>query len=166
MANAALDPTRRVATLDDHSLVVVAPVQQLSAVPFTEVVFSGAKVLVVTAVSNLNLVRQLLADGVSGAVSKAEPLDVLVEALTAMANGEDWTSSLVVAAIASWPEIGFPSLSPQEQRVVVLYSSGLKITAVARRLDISPHMVKDYLRRIREGLFRCLLCGWGLELRW
>lgn len=45
-----------------------------------------------------------------------------------------------------------PSLSVQEQRVLELVTTGLKISAVARRLDVSPHTVHTYLRRIRRKL--------------
>lgn len=45
-----------------------------------------------------------------------------------------------------------PSLSEQEQRVLELVTTGLKVSAVARRLDVSPHTVHTYLRRIRRKL--------------
>lgn len=121
-----------------------------SAELVSEFIQRGARVLIVSAASDLQLVRELLTAGANGVVSKAEPLDVVLEALTTVSRGEDWTSSLVMAAIAGAPELAFPALSPQEQRVIVLYSSGMKISAVARRLDISPHTVKDYLKRIRS----------------
>ena len=114
-----------------------------------ELLTRGTRVLVISAATDLSLVRQLLNVGISGVVSKAEPLNVLSEALEAVARGEDWTSPQVIAAIAGSPELDFPSLSTQEQRVIILYASGLKIPAVAHKLGLSPHTVKDYLRRAR-----------------
>lgn len=43
-----------------------------------------------------------------------------------------------------------PILSEQETRVVELIAAGWKVSAVARRLHVSPHTVHTYLRRIRR----------------
>lgn len=45
---------------------------------------------------------------------------------------------------------GSPELSVQESRVLQLCAEGLKVSAVARRLALSPHTVHTYLRRIRR----------------
>lgn len=121
----------------------------VSAYDVSRILDRGARVLVVSAVANLQLVRDLLQAGVSGVISKAEPLDEVVRALDAVIEWDDYLSPIVMAAIASSPAMLDPVLSEQEKRVMALYASGLKISAVARRLDISPHTVKDYLRRIR-----------------
>ena len=36
-----------------------------------------------------------------------------------------------------------------EQRVLMLYASGLKMAAVARTLHISPYTAKEYIDRVR-----------------
>lgn len=67
-----------------------------------------------------------------------------------------------------------PELSTQETRVLQLLAEGLKVAAVARRLEVSPHTVHTYLRRTRRkfadhgrpvssslGLYRAAL-EWGL----
>lgn len=46
-------------------------------------------------------------------------------------------------------ELPKPRLSDRERNVLVLYVSGLKMTSVARRLDISPHTAKEYVDRVR-----------------
>lgn len=47
------------------------------------------------------------------------------------------------------PAIDVPALSEHEQRVLIMVASGLKLSAVARRLGTSVHVVMDYLKRIR-----------------
>lgn len=123
--------------------------RQVSASDVARILDLQARVLIVSAVANLVLVRQLLECGAAGAVSKAEDISEVVSAVAAVSRGADYTSPLVMAALATAPDTDRPALSEQEKRVMVLYASGMKITAVARRLDISPHTVKDYLRRIR-----------------
>lgn len=43
-----------------------------------------------------------------------------------------------------------PELSVQESRVLHMCAEGLKVAAIARRLDVSPHTVHTYLRRMRR----------------
>lgn len=109
----------------------------------------GASVLVVSALADPALLRSLLLFGISGVVVKTEPLATLVAAITHVAAGEQWHSTQVAAALMDSPEIDFPALSAQEQRVLILVASGMKLSTVARRLDISVNTVKDYLKRIR-----------------
>jgi DNA-binding CsgD family transcriptional regulator len=40
-------------------------------------------------------------------------------------------------------------LSPQERKALVLYASGLKLLAVARRMNVAPSTVKQYLERAK-----------------
>lgn len=54
-----------------------------------------------------------------------------------------------VAHLPQQRELARPRLSDRERNVLVLYVSGLKMTSVARRLDISPHTAKEYLDRAR-----------------
>lgn len=107
----------------------------------------GTRVLVISALASPTAVRDMVRIGVAGFASKAEPPEVLVEAVaTVLAEGV-WTSPQVAAAIAGDP--AGPSLSPQEQRVLVLYASGLKLESVARRAGITAGTAKTYLKRIR-----------------
>lgn len=109
----------------------------------------GTRILVVSALADPALLRKLSAAGIHGVVSKRDSAETLMDAIESVMAGESWLSPELIAAIASSDDIDVPMLSEQEKRVIVLYASGMKIQAVARRLDISPHTVKDYLRRIR-----------------
>lgn len=112
-----------------------------------EVMERGTAVLVISALGSPAAIRAMVAAGVNGFVSKQEPPEVLLEAArTILAEGV-WTGPEVAAAIAGDPSR--PALSPQEERVLVLYASGLKIEAVARRTDISAGTAKTYLKRVR-----------------
>jgi DNA-binding CsgD family transcriptional regulator len=42
-----------------------------------------------------------------------------------------------------------PTLSDQERRALQLYASGLKMTAVAHTMNVSPHTAKEYIARVR-----------------
>ena len=109
----------------------------------------GAQVLVVSAVADPVLLRSLFPFGIGGVVRKTEPLPTLLAAIRCVARGEQWHSPQVAAALLDSPTVDFPALSEQEQRVLIMVASGLKLASVARRLGISVNTVKDYLKRIR-----------------
>ena len=54
------------------------------------------------------------------------------------------------AAIDSDPTLDDAKLSGQEQRVLTLFSAGLKAQAVASAMNIAVPTVEDYIRRIRS----------------
>ena len=63
------------------------------------------------------------------------------------ARGELYLSVDLAAILASAADT--PDLSPRELDALRLYASGLKLSAVAHRMGISPHTAKEYLDRVR-----------------
>lgn len=112
-----------------------------------ELMSCGTLILVLSALGSAAAIREMMQVGVAGFVSKAEPPEVLVEAVATVLTDGAWTGPEVAAAIAGDPS--GPALSPQELRVLVLYASGLKLEAVARQAGITPGTAKTYLKRIR-----------------
>ncbi len=104
-------------------------------------------VLLISAFDEPAAIRAGLASGALGFVPKRVSLDDLLEALRSVAADEMYLSVDLAALLASGPEV--PELSPRERDALRLYASGLKLTAVARRMEISPHTVKEYLDRVR-----------------
>lgn len=146
------DPEQLLMTWPDPDVVLLdLDLGDVQATPglVSAMVARGSAVLAVSALASPALVRGLVRAGLAGVVAKADSLDSLVLAVRTAAAGEAWTTPELAAALANSTEPEMPVLSEQEQRVLVLYASGLKIAAVARRLGISPHTVKDYLKRIR-----------------
>ena len=80
----------------------------------------------------------------------ASELTSVVLAAVAAANTTRTPQDAVAGS--GQPRGARPALSVQEQRVLELVTTGLKVSAVARRLDVSPHTVHTYLRRIRRKL--------------
>lgn len=107
----------------------------------------GPRVLVVSALASSASVRAMVRVGVSGVVSKAEPPEVVVEAVSSVLREGTWTGPETAAAIAADPSR--PSLSAQEERILVLYASGMKAETVAHRMELAPGTVKTYVKRIR-----------------
>jgi DNA-binding NarL/FixJ family response regulator len=109
----------------------------------------GSSILVVSALGDPAVVRSLVAAGVAGFVSKRESTEALIEAVTAVLGGASWTTPELAGILASDDAPGRPSLSPQEHRALVLYASGLTLESVARRMEVKPGTVREYLARVR-----------------
>lgn len=110
---------------------------------------AGASVVAFTSGENPYLVRLVANTAVLGIVRKSAPLSVLIDTLTQAAARNPVMSAEWAAAIDSDPSLDDAKLSAQEQRVLTLFSTGLKTQAVASSMGIAVATVEDYIRRIR-----------------
>jgi len=110
----------------------------------------GWRVLMVSALAQQQQVREFLKTEVAGFVPKSESRESLVEAIRSVAAGSDLTSREVAGIIFADDDPQRPLLSEQERVALRLYASGLKLAAVARRMNVSIHTAKEYIRRVRE----------------
>jgi DNA-binding NarL/FixJ family response regulator len=106
------------------------------------------RVLIVSALGSPRVVRQGLAAGALGYMSKREDPVALLTAIRAVASGEGFLSPDMAAILAEAPD-DVPNLSIQELSALRLYASGLKLDSVARRMNVSPATAKEYLDRVR-----------------
>lgn len=124
--------------------------EQASAEDARTLVDNGAVVLIVSALGVPAQIRAMVRAGVAGFVPKRDSAASLLEAIDAALAGGTWTPSELAAILANDVAEDRPTLTEQEQRVLVLYSSGLKLASVARRLGISPHTAKEHIDRVRD----------------
>ena len=108
---------------------------------------AGCRVLVVSALADGRSVTAMLDAGVSGFVSKREPPETLVEAITEVMADGTWTSPEVAALVLTGPRR--PALSEVQERVLTLYAAGMKLDSVARMMGISPGTAATHLKRAR-----------------
>jgi DNA-binding NarL/FixJ family response regulator len=113
-----------------------------------QLVAGGSTVLLVSAIGDPVRIRPALAAGAIGYVPKRVGTDVLEQAIRSALSGEVPLSPDLAAVMMS--SAGRPQLSRQEEMALQLYASGLKLEAVARRMGISPHTVREYLARVRR----------------
>lgn len=108
----------------------------------------GCGVLIVSALGSPRAVRQGLAAGALGYMSKREDPEELLSGIRAVASGEGFLTPEMAGILADAPQ-DVPSLSIQELAALRLYASGLKLDSVARRMNVSPATAKEYLDRVR-----------------
>jgi len=113
--------------------------------------FSSKKipVLVISALNNFESVKSAFSMGALGFVSKDSAIDDIGKAIVSVLSGSEWISPVLGKALAQSKSIT-EKLSAQEKKAVILYSSGLKLEVVARRMDVAPSTVKQYIDRAKE----------------
>ena len=112
-----------------------------------DLVRSGMRVLVLSAMASPPLVREILRAGVGGVVGKRDSAEDLVAAAWAVIGRKQWVTPELAAVIAG--DETRPALSDQEERALVLYASGLTLDAVAAALGVKRDTAKTYLDRVK-----------------
>lgn len=110
---------------------------------------SGAKVVIYSWNLEPEMIRQAMAGGASGYLSKVLTGPEVVAALERVMRGEivvitgDYETS--VGGVGDWPGRS-AGLSPREAEVLALITQGLSNVEVADRAFLSPNTVKTYIR--------------------
>lgn len=113
-----------------------------------KLISEGMRVILFTAMTSPPLVRQMLRVGVSGAIGKRDSEEHILLALRKVLGGSEWTSPELAAVIMQ--DAQRPQLSDQEERALVLYASGLTMSAVAASIGVQPGTAKKYIQRVRS----------------
>lgn len=108
---------------------------------------AGIQVLLISAYDDAVAIRSGMHAGALGFVPKRVSRGQLMDALPTVARDELYLSVDLAPMLASAADT--PDLSPRELDALRLYASGLKLSAVAHRMGISPHTAKEYLDRVR-----------------
>lgn len=108
---------------------------------------AGANVLLLSAYVEPAIVRSALGAGALGYVPKRASTEDLIDAITTVSRHEFYLSVDLATMLSN--SVQTPELSPRELDALRLYASGLKLSAVANRMGISPHTAKEYIDRVR-----------------
>lgn len=108
---------------------------------------SGLRVLVLSAMASVPLVRAMIRAGVVGFVGKRDAEEDVVAAIWAVLRRRQWMTPELASVMAGDGQR--PRLSDQEERALVLYASGLTLDAVAVALGVKRDTVKKYLERVK-----------------
>lgn len=110
----------------------------------------GFAVILYTQDERRGVVSRCFRAGASGIVPKHAGPPELVEAIRTVAAGRPWLSREWAAALEGDPTWEVPSLAPREIEAIQLYSVGLPLKSVARRMGVSQETVREYLLRARR----------------
>jgi len=94
-------------------------------------------------------VREALAAGALGIVSKSSPIDEVLAAVAAVASGEPLNNVEWATAVDGDRAFADAQLSTREREVLRLYAAGLPLKIVADRLGIAYSTAKENITRVR-----------------
>ena len=133
-------PACAVVDLDlGDGLTPVEIVSQLSS--------KGVPVLVMSALGEASIVKSVLAAGARGYFTKTAALDQLYVALQTVLAGGTYLSPQVAGALHA-PEPKF-KLSDREKTALVLYTSGITMDEVGKRMGVATSTASEYVYRVR-----------------
>ena len=115
----------------------------------------GIRILALTNLKDPYTISRIRETGIHGYVEKDQPLDILEEAMVAVAKGDFYFTALVSkvsSELSVNPDAFTKILSPREQQVVRLVAEGLTSKQIARRLKINTRSVETHRYRIMKRL--------------
>jgi DNA-binding NarL/FixJ family response regulator len=115
----------------------------------TSIVADGASVVIHSVADRAAAVREALAAGAAGVVSKSSSLTDVLDAIRTVAQGEALNNVEWASAVDGDRDFADAQLSTREREVLRLYATGLPLKAVAERLGVAYSTAKENISRIR-----------------
>jgi DNA-binding NarL/FixJ family response regulator len=109
----------------------------------------GASVVIHSVADRPAAVREALAAGAAGVVSKSSALDDVLDAIRTVAQGEALNNVEWASAVDGDRAFADAQLSTREREVLRLYATGLPLKAVAERLGVAYSTAKENITRVR-----------------
>lgn len=115
----------------------------------TSLVADGASVVIHSVADRPAAVRESLAAGAAGVISKSSSLDDVLDAIRTVANGDALNNVEWASAVDGDHAFADAQLAAREREVLRLYATGLPLKAVAERLGVAYSTAKENITRIR-----------------
>lgn len=109
----------------------------------------GSSIIIYSVADRPAVVREALAAGAAGVISKAAPIGEVIEAIRAVAHGDPLNNVEWASAVDGDRAFADAQLSARERDVLRMYAAGLPLKAVAARLGIAYSTAKENITRIR-----------------
>ncbi|WP_127472855.1 response regulator transcription factor [Microbacterium sulfonylureivorans] len=112
-------------------------------------VVDGSSVIIHSVADRPAAVREALAAGAAGVVSKSSRIDDVIAAVRTVARGEPLNNVEWASAVEGDREFADAQLSAREREVLRLYAAGLPLKVVADRLGVAYSTAKENITRVR-----------------
>ena len=110
----------------------------------------GSDVIIYSVADRPAAVREALAAGATGVISKASPIGDVVSAIETVARGDLLSNVEWASAVEGDRAFADAQLAGREREVLRLYAAGLPLKVVAERLGIAYSTAKENIARIRS----------------
>jgi DNA-binding NarL/FixJ family response regulator len=109
----------------------------------------GSSVIIHSVADRPTAVREALAAGAAGVVSKSSRIDDVIAAIYTVARGEPLNNVEWASAVEGDRAFADAQLSARERDVLRLYAAGLPLKVVADRLGVAYSTAKENITRVR-----------------
>lgn len=115
----------------------------------SRLVTEGSSVIIHSIADRPAAVREAIAAGAAGVVSKSSPIGDVAAAIRTVAQGELLDNVEWASAVEGDREFADAQLSTREREVLRLYAAGLPLKVVADRLGVAYSTAKENITRVR-----------------
>jgi len=115
----------------------------------SRLVGDGSSVIIHSVADRPAAVREALAAGAAGIISKSSRIDDVIDAIRTVARGEPLDNVEWASAGVGDRAFADAQLSARERDVLRLYAAGLPLKVVAERLGIAYSTAKENITRVR-----------------
>lgn len=115
----------------------------------SRLVCEGSQVIIHSVADRPAAVREALASGALGVISKSARTDDVIAAIATVARGEHLENVEWASAVDGDRAFANAQLSTREREVLRLYAAGLPLKSVAERLGIAYSTAKENITRVR-----------------
>ncbi len=115
----------------------------------SNLVGDGSSVIIHSVADRPAAVREALAAGAAGIVSKSSPIGEVIAAVRTVAAGEPLDNVEWASAVDGDRAFADAQLSVREREVLRLYAAGLPLKMVADRLGVAYSTAKENITRVR-----------------
>ncbi|GEP47929.1 response regulator transcription factor [Microbacterium saccharophilum] len=115
----------------------------------SRLVGDGSSVIIHSVADRPAAVREALAAGAAGIISKSSRIDDVIDAIRTVARGEPLDNVEWASAVEGDRAFADAQLSARERDVLRLYAAGLPLKVVAERLGIAYSTAKENITRVR-----------------
>ena len=112
-------------------------------------VMDGSSIIIHSVADRPAAVREALAAGAAGVVSKASPIGDVIAAISTVASGEPLNNVEWASAVEGDRAFADAQLTARERDVLRLYAAGLPLKVVADRLGVAYSTAKENITRVR-----------------
>ncbi len=115
----------------------------------TAIVRDGSPVIIHSVADRAAAVREALAAGAAGIISKSSRIGEVIAAIRTVARGDALDNIEWASAVDGDRDFADAQLSVREREVLRLYAAGLPLKSVAERLGIAYSTAKENITRVR-----------------
>ena len=117
----------------------------------------AVRVIALTAHTKPPFPARLMGMGAAGYLTKACDAEELVAAIRKVYDGERYVGSeiaqqLAMSLLPGTPQSPFQELTPREIEVAMMLANGMKSSAIAERMNVSPKTISTHKYRIFEKI--------------